>query len=135
MKSKISIITLGVSDFKKSFDFYSKGLGFKPYNQYKEGDEYVMLEMEGTWLSLFSKTKLAEDATVSNDGSGFSGVTLAQNVKSVDEVDQIIKFVVSNGAKLIKKPRKTNWGGYSGYFSDPDGYLWEVAYNPFTDLT
>lgn len=135
MKSKISIITLGVSDFNKSFDFYSKGLGFKPYNHYKEGDDYVMLEMEGSWLSLFSKEKLAADATIPNDGSGFSGVTLAQNVKSVDEVDEVFKLAVSNGAKAIKTPRKTNWGGYSGYFADPDGYLWEVAYNPFTDLT
>lgn len=134
MKPKISIITLGVSDFKKSLKFYRDGLGFKFHN-YKEGEDHVMFEMEGTWLSLFPKEKLACDATVENNGSGFSGITLAHNVKSKEEVDQVINHAVSSGAKLVKKPQEVFWGGYSGYFADPDGYLWEVAYNPFTDLT
>lgn len=134
MKPKISLITLGVQDFQKSLHFYRDGLGFKT-NNYKEGDEVVFFEMEGTWLSLFPKDKLAEDATVSEDGLGFNGITLAHNVKSKGEVDKVIKFAISNGAKIIKRPKEVSWGGYSGYFSDPDGYLWEVAYNPFTDLT
>ena len=134
MKSKISLITLGVSDFKKSLKFYRDGLGFEPHN-YKENGEIVFFKMEGTWLSLYPKDKLALDATVSASGSGFSGITLAHNVGSKEEVDEVFNFVISVGAKPIKKPQEVFWGGYSSYFSDPDGYLWEVAYNPFTDLT
>lgn len=134
MKPKISLITLGVTDFEKSFRFYRDGLGFKPHN-YKEKDDVVFFEMEGTWLSLFPKDKLAEDAMVSSNGSGFAGITLAHNVKSREEVDKVFHLAVSAGAKPIKRPQDVFWGGYSGYFSDPDGYLWEVAYNPFTDLS
>jgi hypothetical protein len=134
MKSKISMITLGVADFNKSFQFYRDGLGFKTHN-YKDGENYVLFEMDGTWLSLFPKNKLAEDATVSPEGTRFSGITLAHNVGSKEEVDKIFELAISVGAKPIKKPQDVFWGGYSGYFADPDGYLWEVAYNPFTDLT
>ena len=134
MKSKISLITLGVSDFKKSLSFYRDGLGFGTHN-YKESDEVVFFEMEGTWLSLFPKDKLAADTIVSSVGSGFSGITIAHNVGSKKEVNKIYDLAISVGAKSIKKPQDVNWGGYSGYFADPDGYLWEVAYNPFTDLT
>lgn len=124
MKSKISLITLGVADFEKSLRFYRDGLGFKTHN-YKEKDTIVFFEMEGTWLSLFPKDKLAEDATVSPDGSGFMGITLAHNVKSKEEVEQVFNLAVSAGAKPIKKPQDVFL----------DGYLWEVAHNPFTDLT
>lgn len=134
MKSKISLITLGVSNFDKSLGFYRDGLGFIPHN-YKEGEAFVSFEMEGTWLSLFPKDKLASDATVSPNGSGFSGITLAHNVGSKDEVDKVFNEAINAGAKSVKKPEEVFWGGYSGYFSDPDGYLWEVAFNPFTDLT
>jgi len=134
MKSKISLITLGVADFEKSLRFYRDGLGFKPHN-YKEKDGVVFFEMEGTWLSLFPKNKLAADVTIFQDGSGFTGITFAHNVKSKREVDKVFELAISIGAKPIKKPQDVFWGGYSGYFSDPDGYLWEVAYNPFTDLT
>ncbi|MEK7071123.1 MAG: VOC family protein [Patescibacteria group bacterium] len=134
MKSKISLITLGVSDFEKSFNFYKNGLRFSPHN-YKTDEKFVSFEMEGTWLSLFPKDKLASDATVSPKGSGFTGITLAHNVGSKEEVDKVFSEAVSVGAKSVKKPQEVFWGGYSGYFSDPDGYLWEVAYNPFTDLT
>ncbi len=94
-----------------------------------------MFELEGTWLCLYPKDRLAKDATVSKEGSGFSGVTLSHNVSSKEEVDEIIKKAVSVGAKMVKKPQDVFWGGYGGYFADPDDYLWEVAYNPFTDLT
>ena len=134
MKSKISLITLGVSNLKKSIKFYKDGLGFKPSN-YTEGDYVVMFKMEGTWLSLYPKEKLAEDITISSKGSGFGGFTLAHNVSSKKEVDKVFQLAVSCGAKAIKIPENVFWGGYSGYFSDPDGYYWEVAYNPFTDLT
>lgn len=134
MKPKISLITLGVTNFKKSLRFYRDGFGFKPHN-FKKNDDVVFFEMEGTWLSLFPKNKLAADTTVPLNGSGFTGVTLAHNVKSKEEVDKVFKLALSVGAKLVKKPQDVFWGGYSGYFADPDGYLWEIAYNPFTDLT
>jgi len=134
MKSKISIVTLGVRDFAKSLAFYRDGLGFEPHN-YKEGEEHVMFRMEGSWLSLYPRRLLAEDATVPDDGRGFSGVTLAHNVKSRAAADAVFALAVSMGAKPVKTPQDVFWGGYSGYFADPDGYLWEIAYNPFTDLT
>lgn len=134
MKAKISQITLGIANLEKSLKFYRDGLGFKLHN-YKKGDNFVLFEMEGTWLSLYPKDKLAEDATVPQDSSGFSGFTVSHNVKSKEEVKKVFNHAISEGAKPIKKPQDVFWGGFSGYFADPDGYLWEVAYNPFTDLT
>lgn len=133
MKSKISLITLGVADLETSKKFYQE-LGFKTHN-YKKEDGVVFFEMNGTWLSLFPKEKLAADATVSAEGTGFTGITLAHNVSSKEEVDEVFECACAVGAKPMKKPQSASWGGYSGYFADPDGYLWEVAYNPFTDLT
>ncbi len=134
MKSKISIITLGVSDFKKSFDFYTKGLGFLP-SDYDENDDYVMLKMEGTWLALCPKEKLVLDVTLPIAKPGLSSITLAHNVSSQERVDAVYREALAIGAKSIKKPQDAFWGGYSAYFADPDGHLWEIAYNPFTDLT
>lgn len=134
MKAKISQITLGVENLEKSLKFYRDGLGFKAYN-YKKGDNFVLFEMEGTWLSLYPKDKLAEDANVPQDGSGFRGFSLAHNVRSKEEVKKVFDMAISKGAKQVKKPQDVFWGGFSGYFADPDGYLWEVAHNPFTDLT
>lgn len=134
MKPKISIITLGVADLGRSLTFYRDGLGFPTHN-YKEDQGIVFFKLEGTWLSLYPREKLAEDITMSAAGSGFSGVTMAHNVGSKEEVDTAVDLAVSVGAKLVKKPQDVFWGGYSGYFSDPDGYLWEVAYNPFDNLT
>jgi uncharacterized glyoxalase superfamily protein PhnB len=123
-----------VRDFARSLAFYSEGLGFAAHN-YTEGEDHVMFALEGVWLSLYPRDKLAEDATVPDDGHGFSGVTLAHNVASPAEADAVFDRAVSVGAKPVKKPQPVFWGGYSGYFADPDGYLWEVAHNPFTDLT
>ena len=92
-------------------------------------------KMDGSWLALYPKDKLAEDASVAPGGNGFTGITLAHNVDTKEKVDSVIEVAVKAGAKLVKKPQEVFWGGYSGYFADPDGYLWEVAYNPFTDLT
>lgn len=134
MKPKISIITLGVRDFARSLAFYREGLGFTT-NHYTEGEEHVMFELEGSWLSLYPRGALAEDAAVPDDGAGFCGITLAHNVASAAEADAVFAHAVSAGAKPVKTPQAVFWGGYSGYFADPDGYLWEVAYNPFTDLS
>jgi catechol 2,3-dioxygenase-like lactoylglutathione lyase family enzyme len=134
MKPKISMIGLGVRDFERSLAFYRDGLGF-PVHNYTEGEDHVMFRLEGTWLSLYPRDKLAEDATVPDDGGGFSGVTLAHNVKSKAEVDAVFAQAVAAGGKPVKRPQDVFWGGYSSYFADSDGYLWEVAFNPFTDLT
>lgn len=134
MKAKISIITLGVRDFGRSLAFYRDGLGFPTHN-YRDGEEHVMFRLQGSWLSLFPRDRLADDATVPDDGQGFSGVTLAHNLSSKAEVDAIFAHAVSVGARAVKAPQDVFWGGYSGYFADPDGHLWEVAWNPFTDLT
>jgi catechol 2,3-dioxygenase-like lactoylglutathione lyase family enzyme len=134
MKAKISLVTLGVRDFSASLRFYRDGLGFNAHN-YAEGDDHVMFAMEGTWLSLYPRDKLADDATVPDDRAGFSGVTLAHNVGSKAEVEAVFAQAVEAGARAVKPPQDVFWGGYHAYFADPDGQLWEVAFNPFTDLT
>jgi hypothetical protein len=134
MKPKISMITLGVWDLERSLQFYRDGLGFAPHN-YKSGDDMVMFVLEGSWLGLYPRAALAEDAQVEGEGSGFAGFSLAHNVKSKTEVDEVFDFAVAAGAAAVKTPREVFWGGYSGYFADPDGFLWEVAFNPFTDLS
>ena len=134
MKQQVSLIGLGVRNFETSLRFYRDGLGFPTHN-YSDGEDHVMFRLEGSWLSLYPREKLAEDATVPGDGQGFSGVTLAHNVKSKDEVDEVYAQAIAIGATAIKEPQEVFWGGYSSYFADPDGFLWEVAFNPFTDLT
>jgi len=127
MKPRISMITLGVSDLEKAVKFYRDGLGFP---QMTSPPEVAFFTLNGTWLGLYGREALAEDATVSPAGSGFSGFTLSHNVATESEVDKLMARAVSVGAVLVKAPQKVFWGGYSGYFKDPDGYLWEVAHNP-----
>ncbi len=134
MKPKISLITLGVESLERSLKFYRDGLGFEIHN-YKESEGVVFFKMEGSWLSLYPREELAKDARVPSEGNGFRGITLAHNVVSKEEVDSVFNLAISVGASAIKTPEEVEWGGYSGYFADPDGHLWEVAYNPFTDLT
>lgn len=121
------MITLGVNDLVTSIKFYQEGLGFP---KIESPPEVAFFALNGSWLGLYGREALAEDATVSSEGSGFAGFTLSHNVKSESEVDQTIEHAVSAGATLVKPPQKVFWGGYSGYFKDPEGYLWEVAYNP-----
>ena len=128
MKPRISMITLGVSDIVKSIGFYEKGLGF-PKMEFPSAD-VAFFTLNGTWLGLFGKEALAKDAQVSPKGSGFNGFALAHNVKTESEVDQVFDQAILSGGKPVKKPQKVFWGGYSGYFQDPDEYLWEVAHNP-----
>ncbi len=127
MNPRISMITLGVSDLKASIRFYREGLGFP---KMESPPEVAFFSLNGSWLGLYGREALAEDATVLPEGSGFYGFTLSHNVASESEVDQTIDEAVSASATLVKPPQKVFWGGYSGYFQDPDGYLWEVAYNP-----
>jgi catechol 2,3-dioxygenase-like lactoylglutathione lyase family enzyme len=127
MEPRISMITLGVSDLEESVKFYKRGLGF-PKMDSPPGVAFFTLN--GTWLGLYPKDLLAEDAAVPPAGNGFKGFTLAHNVTSVAEVESVIRRAVEAGAKLVKTPQQTSWGGFSGYFEDLDGYLWEVAHNP-----
>ncbi|TGL60443.1 VOC family protein [Leptospira sarikeiensis] len=132
MESRISIITLGVSNFERSLEFY-RSLGF-PLSEASQGD-IAFFKMGGIVLALYPKNELAKDATVDPKGSGFPNFTLAHNVRSKEEADSVLKFVESKGGKIIKPAQDVFWGGYSGYFADPDGFLWEVAWNPFVSFT
>jgi len=129
MKQHLHLITLGVRDFKKSYKFYTKTLGWKPSSASQ--DDVAFFHTSGVVLAIYPREKLAEDALISPEGSGFSGITLADNTRSESEVDEIIEDLRSKGVKILKEPQKVFWGGYSSYFADPDGYCWEVAYNPF----
>lgn len=129
----MSVIYLGVKDVKTSLEFY-KQLGFSP-KDYTEGNDHVFFELEGTWLGLYPKEKLAEDIGTDTNGSGFPGFTIAHNEPSKEDVNRVIEEARAAGAEVIKEPQDVFWGGYSGYFQDPDGYFWEIAFNPFTDLT
>jgi catechol 2,3-dioxygenase-like lactoylglutathione lyase family enzyme len=133
MKARIGLITLGVSDLARSLAFYRDGLGW-PTHGYNPEADVVFFALEGTWLALYPRDKLAEDAGVP-DGHGFGGITLAHNEPSPQEVDAAFAQAIGAGARAVKQPQKSFWGGYSGYFADPDGYLWEIAFNPFMDLT
>jgi catechol 2,3-dioxygenase-like lactoylglutathione lyase family enzyme len=127
MKPRISMITLAVSNLAESIRFYESGLGFPRMDS---PPEIAFFTLNGTWLSLYSRTSLAEDATVAQEGSGFGGFTLSHNVSSEAEVDTVFAEAVAAGAAPVKRPQRVFWGGYSGYFKDPDGHLWEVAHNP-----
>ena len=133
MQPRISILTLGVNDLQRSFEFYSKIIGF-PSEKGIEGDAIAFFKLNHMLMSIYPKDKLAEDALVPNDGSGFSGVTFSYNVSSREEVDQIIVELRQAGVKITKEPQSVFWGGYHAYFQDPDGYLWEVAWNPFMTI-
>ncbi len=129
MEARISIITLGVSDMDRSYHFYHTGLGF-PTSQ-KPGAGWVAFQTSGTCLALYPYKALAEDATLEPPKAEgrFPGITLAHNTRKKEEVDQVLDRAAKAGAKLVKKAGATSWGGYSGYFADPDGYLWEVAWS------
>lgn len=134
MKAKISMITLGVEDLERATTFYRDGLKL-PQHQF-DGEGVSFFALTGTWLALYPKQALAEDIGISVDSlQGRNSVTLAHNVASSAQVDDVLAQAVAAGATLLKPGQDVFWGGYSGYFSDPDGYFWEVAYNPFEDLT
>jgi len=127
MEARISLITLGVNDLNTSIRFYREGLGL-PLREGSEG--IAFFELKGTWLALFPREALATDANVPAQRGGFPGFTLAHNVRTTEEVDRLLQQAQQAGATLTKPAAETDWGSYSGYFQDPDGYLWEVAWNP-----
>ena len=132
MEPRISIITLGVTDLQRSITFYRTGLGL-PTN-YQDGEGIAFFHLTGTWLALYPSDMLAEDACLPKERARFGGLTLAHNVHSKGEVNKVIEQALASGATLLKPASDTFWGGYSGYFSDPDGHPWEIAWNPFFPL-
>jgi catechol 2,3-dioxygenase-like lactoylglutathione lyase family enzyme len=127
MQPRLSLVTLGVTDLEASRVFYEEVLGL-PRIATPPG--IYFFELGRTWLSLFPREELAKDAEVPEAGSGFRGFTLAHNVRTEIEVDELIAHVERSGGRVVKRPHRADWGGYSGYFADPDGFLWEVAFNP-----
>ncbi len=128
MQPRISMITLGVADIDRAVEFYEKGLGFP---KLKSLPEVAFFNLNGTWLGLYGSNALAADAHVDARSSGFNHFALAHNVESKEEVDRVFAEALAAGATQQKNPQDVFWGGYSGYFKDPDGHLWEIAYNPF----
>lgn len=128
MKPRISLITLGVRDLAKSIAFYEQGLGLP---RMESPPEVAFFTLNGTWLGLYGREALAKDAQVSAEGEGFAGFALAHNLASEAEVDAQLEQARAAGATIVKPAQKVFWGGYSGYFKDPDGHLWEIAHNPF----
>jgi uncharacterized protein len=127
MEPWISFVTLGVSDLAQSVRFYEEGLGL---TRLKSPATVAFFELGRTWLALYPRHLLAADAGVPSEGSGFSGVALAHNVRSAAEVDRLLEEAAAGGGRIVKGGHTADWGGYSGYFADPDGFLWEVAWNP-----
>ncbi|MCU7892208.1 MAG: VOC family protein [Candidatus Thiodiazotropha sp. (ex Ustalcina ferruginea)] len=127
MQPRINLITLGVGDLSKSLAFYEAlGLSRYPF----DSDAVAFFELQGSWLALYPREALAGDAGVSAAGSGFSAFTLAHNVTSREAVERVMEEALAAGAQQVKPAQETFWGGYSGYFADPDGFLWEVAHVP-----
>jgi len=131
MNPRISIITLGVEDLERSLIFYRDGLGFPTTRKSESG--VIFFQMGGTCLALYPYENLAKDVsdTFVVPRSKFSGITLAHNVRTKEEVAQILQMAERAGGRIEKEAQDVFWGGHSGYFSDPDGYLWEVAYGAF----
>ncbi|CAN5367205.1 VOC family protein [soil metagenome] len=128
MEPRLSLVTLGVSDLARARTFYEHGLGW-PVQPQSTGD-VVFFGLQGLWLALWSREALAEDAGLSPGGSGFSGIALAHNVRTRQEVDAVLAQAEGAGARIVRGAQEVFWGGYTGYFTDPDGHLWEVAHNP-----
>jgi len=127
VEQRVSLITLGVSDLARSREFYER-LGWRRSGN-NEG--IVFFQAGGMALALYPRQELAKDANVSAEGQGFGGITLAYNARTREDVDAVLAEALKAGARLMKAAEDAFWGGYSGYFADPDGFLWEVAWNPF----
>jgi predicted lactoylglutathione lyase len=127
MEQRVSLITLGVADLTRSREFYER-LGWRRSMADAEG--VVFFQAGGMALALFPRSELAKDANIYDDGRGFSGIALAYNARSREDVDSLLAEAQAAGAKIPKPAQQAFWGGYSGYFTDPDGFLWEVAWNP-----
>ncbi|WUR60994.1 VOC family protein [Micromonospora chokoriensis] len=126
MEQRISLVTLGVADVARAKAFYEQ-LGWRG----QEVEETVFIQAGGLAVVLWGRDKLADDAGIADPGTdGFGGMALAQNVRSREEVDEVITTATKAGATVTKPARETFYGGYAGYFADPDGHVWEIAWNP-----
>lgn len=132
MEQRLSLVTLGVADLGRAARFYEEGLGWR---RGTNNDGVVFFQTPGTIVALWPRAELAADVGVPAEGSGFGGVALAFNARSREEVDAVLAEAKAAGARIVKRAAEAFWGGYSGYFADPDGHLWEVAFNPFWTIT
>ena len=133
MQQRLSLVTLGVRDLDRARAFYLDGLGWRASGA---GNEHVtFIQMNGLALGLWSRASLAEDAGVEDVEGAFSGISLAYNARGREEVDRVLAEAQAAGGRIVRPAHDTFWGGYSGYFADPDGHLWEVAWNPFWEVT
>jgi uncharacterized protein len=132
--SRVTILTLGVADLSKATAFYKHVLGTPPNTA---SDGITFIELPGTWIALYPYEELAKDISsdIATTPSGFNGVTLAHNTRSKNQVVEIIMRAEFAGARVVKEPQDTFWGGFSGYFADLDGYYWEVAWGPMFEFT
>ncbi|WP_342643196.1 VOC family protein [Rhodoligotrophos ferricapiens] len=134
MKPSVSVITLGVDDLEASVKFYRDGLGLSTQGiigqEFDHGAVAFFDLQHGLKLALFARTNIAHDAGIEPGGRSATEFTLGHNVGSEAEVDAVMTQAIGAGARLVKRAQKTFWGGYAGYFQDPDGHLWEVVYNP-----
>lgn len=128
MEPRINLITLGVADLQRSIHFYRDGLGWPLASI--DAEDVAFFQLGGTVLALWPRHLLAEDAHLPDEGHGFGGIALAHNVRTRDEVDAVLAHVASIGGRILKPAQEAFWGGRTGYFADPDGYPWEVAWNP-----
>ena len=125
MEQRVTLITLGVTDLARSRAFYEH-LGWRG----QEVEETVFFQAGGLALVLWGRDKLAADVGVNDEGGAFGGVALAHNVRSRDDVDELIALARKGGARITREPAPTFYGGYAGYFLDLDGHPWEIAHNP-----
>lgn len=132
MQQRLTIITLGVTNLEVAADFYENQFGWKKLASSTE--DITFFQLNGILLSLYPREKLAEDAGVNAVGQGFKGFSLAYNTRSKEEVDQIVADLEKKGVQIVKKPQEVFWGGYSSYVADPDGHLWEIAFNPYLPM-
>ena len=132
MEQRISIVTLGVSELKQSSEFYQR-LGWRSSPASRE--DIVFFQAGGAALALYPRAALAKDANLAAEGQGFGGITIAYNARNEEEVDAVLAAAAAAGARILKPGQKAFWGGYSGSFSDPDGFVWEIAYNPFFPIS
>jgi catechol 2,3-dioxygenase-like lactoylglutathione lyase family enzyme len=131
IEPRLNIVTLGVADVEKAREFY-EALGWRASSA-SQGD-IVFFQLGAMVLALYPRGLLAEDAGVEAAGGGFAGITLAYNVRSIDEVAGFLSIAEAAGGKIVKPAQDVFWGGHSGYFADLDGHLWEVAWNPHFEL-
>ncbi len=138
MKPKISIVSLAVSDLGRALAFYRDGLGFPTHN-YADGDDFILFKLEGSWLSLHAREEALKDLPAGT--VTFSSMALSHNAPSLSAVGEVfalalaLALALAAGATALKHPQPAPWGGYEAAFADPDGQVWDIAYNPFTDLT